>query len=102
MDGTGSKTARRRDHLVKFCGIRENLAGEVTEFVNSTIEGHLAEADFDMQAASKAIKEHMDVLLGPPWHCTIGQNFNFDISVMKENVLYMTFAGKVGVLVWKS
>ena len=43
----------------------------------------------------------MDRQFGPTWHCIMGEGFSFDVTRMDRYTLYMFYASKVAVLLFK-
>jgi len=44
----------------------------------------------------------MDKKYGNSWHSVVGEGFGFEITHEVKNLLYMFFAGNIGVLLWKA
>ena len=51
--------------------------------------------------ACKFAKEQMDKQFGPAWHAVMGEGFSFDVTRQAKTTLYMYYAGKVAVLLFK-
>lgn len=106
MDSAGGPSvswtqATQSRSFIKYCDMREDVQQEATEIISSAIEKYVKNERLDMEAAAKMIKDQMDKSMGPSWHCVIGQGFTFEISCQKSNVMYMYYAGKTAVLLWK-
>ena len=54
-----------------------------------------------LQMACKGIKESMDRQFGPAWHCIMGEGFSFEVTRQAKSTLYMYYAGKIAVLLFK-
>ena len=54
-----------------------------------------------LQVACKGIKDSMDRQFGPFWHCVMGEGFSFEVTRQAKSTLYMYYAGKVAVLLFK-
>lgn len=44
----------------------------------------------------------MDKRAGSSWHVVVGEGFGYEVTHEMRNLLFMYFAGNLGVLVWKS
>ena len=53
------------------------------------------------QMACKGIKDAMDRQFGPYWHCIMGEGFSFEVTRQAKSTLYMYYAGKIAVLLFK-
>ena len=53
------------------------------------------------QMACKGIKDNMDRQFGPFWHCVMGEGFSFEVTRQAKSTLYMYYAGKIAVLLFK-
>jgi hypothetical protein len=42
----------------------------------------------------EAIKEHMDKIYGPPWHCIVGKGFSSAVTYMNKNFLFLYISNK--------
>ncbi len=54
-----------------------------------------------LQFACKFVKDQMDRQFGPCWHCVMGEGFSFEITRQAKTTLYMYYAGKIAVLLFK-
>ena len=54
-----------------------------------------------IQFACKFVKDSMDRQFGPCWHCVMGEGFSFEITRQAKTTLYMYYAGKIAVLLFK-
>lgn len=43
----------------------------------------------------------MDKKYGIYWHVIVGEGFGFEVSYETKNLLYLFFAGNLGVVLWK-
>lgn len=43
----------------------------------------------------------MDKKFGPTWHVCIGEGFGFEVTYQARNLIYLYYASKLGVLVFK-
>ena len=90
------------------------VLSEAKDFVSTAIEkasGGAAGVDtmvsvlFDFkltfQAACRFVKESMDRQFGPAWHCVMGEGFSFEVTRQAKSTLYMYYAGKIAVLLFK-
>eukprot|EP00997_Jenningsia_sp_PLL12_P011063 NODE_8521_length_406_cov_29.529412_g7645_i0.p1 GENE.NODE_8521_length_406_cov_29.529412_g7645_i0~~NODE_8521_length_406_cov_29.529412_g7645_i0.p1 ORF type:complete len:108 (+),score=27.20 NODE_8521_length_406_cov_29.529412_g7645_i0:51-374(+) len=92
---------KQAQKIIKETDMKEEILTEAAEFVSDGIEQFSGVNGIDMLAAAKMTKEKMDNKFGPTWHCIIGQGFSFDVTTMSNTKLYMYYAGKVGVLLFK-
>lgn len=53
------------------------------------------------QTAARTIKEAMDKKYGVYWHVVVGEGFGFEVSYETKNMLYLFFAGNIGIVLWK-
>ena len=74
---------------------------EVKFFISSGIEKWSISSGVDVIQACKSIKESLDKQLGPSFHCVMGEGFSFEVTAQAKSSLYVFFAGKLGVLVFK-
>ena len=79
----------------------EEMEAEATDVVTSMIEKYTKSEVLEHENATKAIKEQMDKLFGPSWHCVVGEAYSFDVSAQRENLLYIYYTGTLAVLLWK-
>jgi dynein light chain 4 len=47
------------------------------------------------------IKENMDKKYGPTWHVCIGEGFGYEVTHESRQLIYMQYAEKLGVVVFK-
>ena len=47
------------------------------------------------------VKEQLDRQFGPSFHCVMGEGFSFEVTRQANSSLYMYYAGKIAVLVFK-
>lgn len=56
---------------------------------------------FAVQTAARTIKEAMDKKYGIYWHVIVGEGFGFEVSYETKHLLYLFFAGNLGICIWK-
>ena len=54
-----------------------------------------------IQFACKFVKDSMDRQFGPCWHCVMGEGFSFEVTRQAKTTLYMYYAGKIAILLFK-
>ena len=54
-----------------------------------------------IQTACKGIKDSMDRQFGPYWHVIMGEGFSFEVTRQAKSTLYMYYAGKIAILLFK-
>ena len=87
--------------IVKEFDMDEEILNEAKEFVIDGIEKASGGHGIAIDAACKYAKEKMDNKFGPTWHCIMGEGFSFELTRFRKSTLYMYYAGKIGVLLFK-
>lgn len=54
-----------------------------------------------VQKMAQLTKDTMDKKFGPTWHVCIGEGFGFEVTYQARNLIYLYYASKLGVLVFK-
>ena len=54
-----------------------------------------------LKFACKFVKDQMDRQFGPCWHCVMGEGFSFEVTRQAKTTLYMYYAGKIAILLFK-
>ncbi|XP_045475027.1 dynein axonemal light chain 4 [Harmonia axyridis] len=83
--------------LVRHSDMAEETRQDAVELIVTACEKYSS----NNEGAAKMIKEEMDKKFGPPYHVVVGEGFGFEITYECKNLLYMFFAGNLGILVWK-
>lgn len=52
--------------------------------------------------AARVIKETLDKKYGPSWHTVVGEGYGFHISYECKTMMYLFFAGNLGICIWKN
>jgi dynein light chain 4, axonemal len=55
-----------------------------------------------LQKAAQAAKEGLDRKFGAPWHCVVGEGFSYNVTHQAACSVFLYYAEKLGVLVWKA
>ena len=78
-------------------------AGADGNGINMEVSKYLRQLLLTMiqQMACKGIKDAMDRQFGPYWHCVMGEGFSFEVTRQAKSTLYMYYAGKIAVLLFK-
>ena len=78
-------------------------AGADGNGINMEVRKYLRQLLLTMiqQMACKGIKDAMDRQFGPYWHCVMGEGFSFEVTRQAKSTLYMYYAGKIAVLLFK-
>eukprot|EP00347_Sterkiella_histriomuscorum_P012699 403367559 len=87
--------------IVKETDMDEDIATEAKEFVTSGIEKASGQFGINIEIACKFVKDQMDRQFGPSWHCVMGEGFSFEVTRQAKTTLYMYYAGKICVLLFK-
>lgn len=91
---------KKVQHTYALCrqsDMPEEMKGEVMEMCTTACEKYAE--NYGM--AAKMIKDEMDKKYGAPWHSVVGEAFGFEVTHECKNLLYMYFAGNLGICVWK-
>lgn len=62
----------------------------------------MARARAHLQKAAQAAKEGLDRKFGAPWHCVVGEGFSYTVTHQAACSVFLYYAEKLGVLVWKA
>ena len=92
---------RQQNAIVVHTDMPDDMVNEAKEHLVSGFEKFLSANGVNMQLACKYTKEMMDVQFGPAWHVIMGEGFSFDVTRQAQTTLYMYYAGKVAVLMFK-
>ena len=87
--------------IVMQSDMSPEIENEVKLFISSGIEKWSGASGVDVINACKSIKDSLDKQLGPSFHCVMGEGFSFEVTAQAKSSLYVFFAGKLGVLVFK-
>ncbi|CAI2385145.1 unnamed protein product [Moneuplotes crassus] len=79
----------------------EQVQMEAKECVTTGIDKASGSKGLNIEKACKFIKELMDRQFGTYWHCIIGEGFSFEIERQAKATLYMYYAGKFAILLYK-
>ena len=81
--------------------MEEQVQIEAKDCVATGIEKASGSQGLNIEKACKFIKDLMDRQYGPYWHWIIGEGFSFEITRQAKATLYMYYAGKYAVLLYK-
>ncbi len=87
--------------IIKDTDMDELIKVEAKEFVISGIEKASGQFGVNIEIACKYVKDQMDRQFGPSWHCVMGEGFSFEVTRQAKTTLYMYYAGKFAVLLFK-
>mmetsp|Transcript_18065 Transcript_18065/g.63935 ORF Transcript_18065/g.63935 Transcript_18065/m.63935 type:complete len:105 (-) Transcript_18065:50-364(-) len=85
--------------LVKSVDMTAEQSSEAVEIVTMAVDKYAATANYEK--AAQLIKDTMDKKFGSTWHVCIGEGFGFEVTYQARNLLYLYYAAKLGVLVFK-
>ncbi|CAK9291823.1 unnamed protein product [Gordionus sp. m RMFG-2023] len=85
-------------HIVKLkaADMPEVMQNDAVEFAKGAMNRHSQEKDI-----AKTIKEEMDRVHSPTWHCVVGKNFGSFVAHEAGNFLYF-YVDNEAILLFKS
>ncbi|XP_073972245.1 dynein axonemal light chain 4-like isoform X1 [Rhodnius prolixus] len=84
--------------LVRKCDMPEDMKNEAIELIVTACEKH----QNSNEMAARVIKETLDKKYGPSWHTVVGEGYGFHISYECKTMMYLFFAGNLGICIWKN
>ena len=76
-----------------------DMRGEVLDIIIGGIDKHA----FNLEIASRVIKENLDKQFGLTWQVIIGKGgFSFDITSLEHTMMHCYYQGEIGILAYKS
>jgi dynein light chain 4 len=87
--------------IVRETDMDDTIRQEAKDFVISGIEKASGQFGINIEHACKYVKDMMDRQFGPSWHCVMGEGFSFEVTRQAKTTLYMYYAGKIAVLLFK-
>ena len=95
---TTEKEYKRQQNyaLLRYSDMVEDMLQDAMELSVSGCE----KFPKNREAASKDIKDQMDIRYGRGWSVVVGEGFSFEVTYTINNILYMFF-GDLGICVWR-
>ena len=74
---------------------------EAKDLISTAIEKASGATGINVEFACKFVKDGMDRQFGPCWNCVMGEGFSFEVTRQARSTLYMYYAGKIAILLFK-
>ena len=101
IDMTFFNKWRQNQAIIVETDMEKIVVQDAQEIVTDGIEKCTSDGEVNIDDACKYIKLKMDNQFGPYWHCIIGEGFSFEVTRMANATLFMYYAGKLSILLYK-
>mmetsp|Transcript_59525 Transcript_59525/g.181716 ORF Transcript_59525/g.181716 Transcript_59525/m.181716 type:complete len:106 (-) Transcript_59525:194-511(-) len=87
--------------VLKHSDMENEMKNEVMDIITGSIDKFSGPEGYNLEGASRLIKDSLDKQYGFNWHVAIGEGYAFDVTAQSGTLLYCYYVGNLAILCFK-